>query len=137
MKWASHTFSREEADLRKNLLSPKTASRIGVWNVRMYETGKAAQVPREMNKYRLEILGLSEVKWISSGQVNLASGHQLLYSGPSDEEGVHRNGVGLMLTKKATKSLMEWEPVNERILTARFFFKFQKVSIIQCYAPLT
>ena len=30
---------------------------------------------------------------------------------------------------------MEWEPVNERILIARFFSKFQKVSIIQCYAP--
>ena len=40
-----------------------------------------------------------------------------------------------MLTKKASKSLMEWEPVNERILTERFFSKFQKVSIIQCYAP--
>ena len=79
MKRASQTFSREEADLRKNLLSSKTASRIGVWNVRtMYETGEAAQVARDMDKYRLEILGLSEVRWTSSGQVNQASGHQLL-----------------------------------------------------------
>jgi len=136
MKRTGQTFCQEEADLPTNLLSSKTASRIGVWNVRtMFETGKAAQVAREMDRYRLEILGLSEVRWMSSGQTTLASGHQLLYSGPSEEEGVHKNGVGLMLSKKASKSLMEWEPVNDRILSARFFSKFQKISIVQCYAP--
>ena len=84
-KRASQTFSREEADLRKNFSPPRLPH--GLEYVRtMYETGKAAQVARDMDKYRLEILGLSEVRWTSSGQVNLASGHQLLYSGPSDEE---------------------------------------------------
>ena len=40
-----------------------------------------------------------------------------------------------MLTNKVNRSLTEWEPVNETILRARFQSKFQKVSIIQCYAP--
>ena len=83
----------------------------------------------------MEVLGLSEVRWTSCGQVMLASGHTLLYSGPPNENDEHRNGVGLMLTKRASRSLLEWEPVSERILTARFQSKFQKVTVIQCYAP--
>ena len=136
MTQTSQSFNHEEAVLPINLLSSKNVLRIGAWNIRtMYETGKTVQVAREMDRYKLEILGLSEVRWTASGDITLASGHRLLYSGPPEEESAHRNGVGIMLTKKAAKSLMEWEPVNERILTARFYSKFQKVSIVQCYAP--
>ena len=30
---------------------------------------------------------------------------------------------------------MGWEPVNERIIRARFYSKFAKTTVIQCYAP--
>jgi exonuclease III len=30
---------------------------------------------------------------------------------------------------------MEWEAINERIMTARFHGRFRNVTIIQCYAP--
>lgn len=122
--------------LPTNLLSPKNVLRIGAWNVRtLYETGRSAQVAKEMDWYGLQILGLSEVRWTTAGRVTLASGHTLLFSGPPGEADHHRNGVGLLLTKQAYKSLMEWEPVSERVLTARFKSKFQEVTIVQCYAP--
>ena len=133
MKRTSQTH--RGADLQ-NLLFPSTATRIGIWNVRtLFETGKSAQATREMDRYGLDILGLSEVRWTGDGEQILASGHVLLYSGLPKEDNVHMYGVGLMLTKKAKKALIEWEPINERILTARFHSKFQKVTIIQCYAP--
>ena len=99
----------------------------------MYQTGKAAQISREMDKYSIDILGLSEVRWPTSGSLRLESGKYILYSGRSD--GLHQEGVELMLTPKAYKSMMEWNPINERILTARFFSKFIKISIIQVYSP--
>ena len=40
-----------------------------------------------------------------------------------------------MLRKEANKCLIEWEPINERLMTARFKSKFQNVTLIQCYAP--
>ena len=52
----------------------------------------------------------------------------LLYSGPPNKGDDHRNGVDIMLTKKANR--------NERNLRARFQSKFQRVSIIQCFAPI-
>ena len=104
-----------------NLLSAKSTTYIGTWNVRtLYEAGKAAQVAREMDRYKLDILGLSEVRWVTSGKAMLATGHILLYSGLPNETDNHRDGVGLMLSKKASKSLIEWEPVTERIISARF-----------------
>ena len=30
---------------------------------------------------------------------------------------------------------MEWEPINERLIKARFNSKYCKLTIIQCYAP--
>ena len=63
---------------------------------------------------------------------NRRAGHTGIRASPSvlrttNEDDYHRNGAGLTLSRKAKKSLMEWEPVSERILTARFQSKFQKV----------
>ena len=40
-----------------------------------------------------------------------------------------------MLDKVAEKALLDWRPINERLLLARFDSKYSKLSIIQCYAP--
>ena len=40
-----------------------------------------------------------------------------------------------MMTKKAEQALMEWKPISDRIIYARFFSKYVKLSIIQVYAP--
>jgi hypothetical protein len=57
----------------------------------------------------------------------------LLYSGRID--GLYQEGVDLMYTPKSYKAMMEWNHVNERIITARFFSNFIKTFVIQVYAP--
>ena len=53
-----------EAGNRKSILSTRSLLRIRCWNVRpMYETGKQAQVLKEMKNYKLHILGISECRW--------------------------------------------------------------------------
>ena len=51
------------------------------------------------------------------------------------KKGIHMHGVGLILSKDTARSLLEWEPVPERIITARFASKGRDITIIQCYAP--
>ena len=120
----------------QQILHPRTVLRIGFWNIRtLREKGKSALIALEMDRYKLDILGLSEVRWTSSGEVKLATGHLLLYSGHTNEDNIHEHGVGVLLGKKGQKSLMEWEAINERIMTARFHGRFRNVTIIQCYAP--
>ena len=55
----SSSESRKEAtDRMMEVLSAKTKTGIGFWNVcTMYETGKLAQVPTEMRRHKLHILG--------------------------------------------------------------------------------
>jgi hypothetical protein len=65
-----------------NLLNTKSASILETWNVRtMYQSGKAAQIAKEMHKYKIEVMGLSETRWISTGKTILATGEVVLYSG--------------------------------------------------------
>ena len=116
-------------NIQTKLLSPNTAIRIATCNVRTrFETGKAAQVARELGRYKVEILGLNDVRWNMAGKTTLASGDTVLHSGSPEENAVDIHGVGFMLTKKASKSLIEWEPVSKRIITDRFESKFQKVT---------
>ena len=127
--------TRKEAfDPTGPLPSPRHLLRIGNWNTQtMYQTGKTAQVLKEMQRYRLNILGVSEVRWTGADKISFATGEVMYYSGRDDEQ--HREGVGLILDKEAKKSIMEWEPVCSRIIRARFYSRITKMTIIQCYAP--
>ncbi|CAG2216430.1 unnamed protein product [Mytilus edulis] len=99
----------------------------------MYATGKTAEVEREMDKYNIEILALNEVRWLNSGKLTLQNGKVLLYSGKNN--GLHQAGVRMMLSSRAKKALIEWKPITERLMYARFHTSTIKISIITVYAP--
>ena len=83
------------------LLSPKACMKIGQWNVRTrFETGKCAQVIKEMQQYGISILGVSEMRWNSCGRLRIATGETVLYSGMEEGEN-HVRGVGFILPKEA------------------------------------
>lgn len=111
------------------LFSPKQPTRIACWNVRtMYQSEKSAQIAKEMDRYNIEILGLSEVRWNTSGMTTISTGHTIIYSGNPNKGDPHEKGVGFLLNKTSKKSLLEWNPISPRIATARFDTKFQKTT---------
>ena len=117
-------------------LSSKLSTRIGTWNVRtMYQTGKCAQVIREMSRLKLDVLGIAECRWNGAGEVKMGTGELVLYSGMQEEDAIHEKGVAIILSSRVKDCLIEWEPVSERILVIRLKSRFQNVSIIQTYAP--
>lgn len=103
----------------------------------MYETGKTVQVAQEMRNYNISLLGLCDTRWLQAGQLRITSGKMVLYFGHTEEGAPHTEGVALMLAKEAQRSLIGWEPVNPRIITAKFATKKDNIrlNIIQCYAP--
>ena len=73
---------KEAFDPTRSLTSPRHQLRVGLWNTRtMYETSKTAQVIGEMQRYRLNILGVSEVRWTGSGKYVAPTGETMYYSG--------------------------------------------------------
>ena len=61
------------------------------------------------------------------------SGETVLYSGRDYE--LHREGVAIILKKGADRSLLEWKPINSRLIKARLKGKQNNLTLIQCYAP--
>ena len=76
---------------------------------RAKQAGKLAQLYREMRRYKLSIIGVCESRWNTFGKVTTSSGETYLYSGNEREENAHTHGVGLLLSKDAAKSLIEWD----------------------------
>ena len=115
-----------QATSRKN--KSKT---IATWNVRtLLEKGKLDNVKHEMSRMKVNILGLSEVRWKGAGEFE-SDGYKVIYSG----EDKHERGVGIILdpdTKKYVKSV--WND-SDRILLAILSGKPFDIGIIQVYAP--
>ncbi|XP_056021988.1 craniofacial development protein 2-like [Ostrea edulis] len=117
-----------------DVIQPKTTRRVGCWNVwTLYKTGKLVKVVREMEHYKIELLGVSEAGWTGSGSKQLVSGHQIFYSGRTDDH--HSKGVAIITTKEVHRSLLERKPVSERIITARYNSAFAKLTAVVCYGP--
>ena len=132
MKRAGESLRQDSAPT--TLLTTKTKTRIRTWNIQtLYEAGKIAQVCSEMQRYNRKILGLCETRWTGTGRTRLTSGDTIFYSG-YEEGQPHMHGLALLMTPEATRALLSWEPVSPRIITARFYSRGRKVTILQCYA---
>ena len=133
MTTSNESPQEEVRDATDSLLRAKTKIKIGAWNVRtMNEASKSAQVVSEMRRYHLDILGVSECRWTGSGRQRLSDGSTILFSGHEEN---HINGVALIISKEKVNTLVEWEPISDRMVRARFNSKHCKLTIIQCYAP--
>ena len=69
---------------------------IGTWNVRSMNQGKLEVVKQEMARMCIDILGISELKWIEVGEFN-SDDHYIYYC---EQESLRRNGVAIMVNKR-------------------------------------
>ena len=68
---------------------------IGTWKVRSMNQGKLEVVKQEMARVKVDILGISELKWTGMGVFNIDD-HYMYYCG---QESFRRNGVALIVNK--------------------------------------
>ena len=64
---------------------------IGTWNFRSVNQGKLEVVKQEMARVKVNILGISELKWTGISEFN-SNDHYIYYCG---QESFRRNGVAL------------------------------------------
>ena len=69
---------------------------IETWNVRSMNQGKLKVVKQEMARVNIEILGISELKWMGMGEFN-SDDHYIYYC---EQESLRRNGVALFVKKR-------------------------------------
>ena len=68
----------------------------GTWNVRSMNQGKLDVVKQEMARVNINILGISELKWMGMGKFN-SDEHCIYYC---EQESHRRNGVALKVNKR-------------------------------------
>ncbi|XP_071638432.1 craniofacial development protein 2-like [Temnothorax longispinosus] len=113
----------------------KSRTRFGTWNIRtMLETSRLAQVIHEMDRYRLQVLGLCETRWPEQGEHITSDGHMLLFSGKPTNE-LRASSVGILLNSNTRRGLINWKPVTDGIIWVRLRSKVTNITFIQCYAP--
>ena len=69
---------------------------IGTWNVRPMNQGKLEVIKKEMARVNIDILEISELKWIGMGELNSVD-HYIYYCG---QESLRRNGVAITVNKR-------------------------------------
>ena len=70
---------------------------IGTWKVRSMKQGKLDVVKQEMPRVKIDILGISDIKWTGMGKFN-SDDHYIYYCG---NKSLRRNGVALIVNKRA------------------------------------
>ena len=85
---------------------------IGTWNVRSMNQGKLEEVKQEMARVNIDILGISNLKWIGMGESN-SDDHYIYYCG---QESLKRNGVAIMVNKRFLNIVIGCNLTNDRMI---------------------
>ena len=93
--------------------------------------GKLEVVKQEMARVNIDILGISELKWMGMGKCN-SDGHCIDYCG---QESLTRNGVAIIVNKRVQNAVLGCNLKNDRMISVRFQGKPFNITVIQVYAP--
>ena len=85
---------------------------IGTWNVRSMNQGRLHVIKQKMARVNINILGTSEIKWTRMGEFN-SHDHYIYYCG---QESLRRNGLALIVNKRAQNSILGCSLKNDRMI---------------------
>ena len=93
--------------------------------------GKSEVVKQEMARVKVDILGISELKWTGMGDFNLDD-HYIYYCG---KETVRRNGVAIMVNKRVRYAVLGCNLKNDRMIPVHSQGKSFNIMVIQACDP--
>ena len=106
---------------------------IGTWNVRLMNQGKLDVVRLEVATVKINIFGISKLKWMGMGEFK-SDEHYSCYCG---QESLRRNGTALLINKRVQNSVFGGQCQNDRMILVCFQGKLFNMTSIQVYAPTT
>ena len=95
--------------------------------------GKLDMVKQEKAIVNINILGISELKWMGMGEFN-SDNHYNYYCG---QESHRRNGVAFIVNKRVQDAALGCNLKNDRMILICLQGKPFNITIIQIYAPTT
>ena len=84
----------------------------------------------KMDRNGLELLGVSEMRWSSCGQVQIDN-FTVLYAG---HDKLRRNRVAFIMNRHASRCMLGYNVVSERLISVHLQAKPVSLTLIQVYA---
>ena len=91
--------------------------------------GKLEVVKQEMARVKVDILGISELKWTAMGEFN-SDDHYIYYC---RQESLRRNGVPIMVNKRVQNAVLGCNLKNDRMISVHFQGKLFNITVIPVY----
>ena len=88
----------------------------GTWVVWSINQGKLDMVKQEMARVSIDILRISELKWMGMGEFN-SGDHFIFYR---EQESLRRNGVALRVNKIVQNAVLVCDLKNDRMISVHF-----------------
>ena len=92
--------------------------------------GKLEVVKQEMPRVKINILGISKLKWTGMGEFN-SDDHYIYYC---EQESLRRNGVAIIVNRRVQNAVLGWNFKNDRMISVCFRGKPFSITVIQAYA---
>ena len=96
--------------------------------------GEEPELVWEVERYRLEIVRLTSTHNLGSGTQLLERGWTLFYSGFACGER-RRAGVGLLIAPQLSCHVLEFTPVNERVVSLNLWVGDRSLTVVSAYGP--
>ena len=93
--------------------------------------GKLEVVKQEMARVKINILGISELKWTGMCEFN-SDDYYIYYCG---QESLRRNGVAIMVNTRVRNAVLGCNLKYDTMISFRFQGKPFNITVIQVYAP--
>ena len=100
---------------------------IGTWNIRSMNQGKLEVVKQEIARVNIDILGISELRWIGICEFN-SDDQYIYYCG---QESLRRNGVAITVNKRVRNAVLGCNLKNDRMISVHFQGKPFNITVIQ------
>ncbi|KAK7939601.1 hypothetical protein WMY93_002927 [Mugilogobius chulae] len=106
---------------------------VGTWNVTSLG-GKEPELVQEVERYRLDIVGLTSTHSSGSGTQLLERGWTLHFSGVAHGER-RRAGVGLLIAPQLSRHVLEFIPVDKRVASLCLRVGDRSLTVVSAYGP--